>query len=59
MIGEFIGARQGLGYLIIYGSQVFKLDWVIMSIFVLCCIAMALYGILNLVEKKCLRGRAK
>lgn len=59
VIGEFIGARQGLGYLIIYGSQVFKLDWVIMSIFVLCCIAMALYGILNLVEKKCLRGRAK
>ena len=32
VIGEFIGARQGLGYLIIYGSQVFKLDWVIMSI---------------------------
>lgn len=59
VIGEFIGARQGLGYLIIYGSQVFKLDWVIMSIFILCCIAMALYGILNLVEKKCLRGRAK
>ena len=26
VIGEFIGARQGLGYLIIYGSQVFKLD---------------------------------
>lgn len=28
IIGEFIGAKQGLGYLIIYGSQVFKLDWV-------------------------------
>lgn len=26
IIGEFIGARQGLGYLIIYSSQVFKLD---------------------------------
>ena len=25
VIGEFIGARKGLGYLIIYGSQVFKL----------------------------------
>lgn len=32
IIGEFIASRQGLGYLIIYGSQVFKLDWVIMSI---------------------------
>ena len=24
IIGEFIGARQGLGYLIIYGSQTFQ-----------------------------------
>ncbi len=59
VIGEFIGARQGLGYLIIYGSQVFKLDWVIMSIVILCIIAMVLYSILNLVEKRCLRGRIK
>lgn len=51
IIGEFIGARQGLGYLIIYGSQVFKLDWVIMSIVILCILAMALYGILNCLEK--------
>ena len=59
VIGEFIGARQGLGYLIIYGSQVFKLDWVIMSIVILCIIAMILYSILSVVEKKCLRGRIK
>lgn len=52
VIGEFIGARQGLGYLIMYGSQVFKLDWVIMSIVILCIIAMLLYGILNRIEKK-------
>lgn len=58
VIGEFIGARRGLGYLIIYGSQVFKLDWVIMSIVILCIIAMVLYGILNLVEKRC-RGEGK
>ena len=57
VIGEFIGARQGLGYLIIYGSQVFKLDWVIMSIVVLCVIAMVLYGILNFIGRKCLKGR--
>ena len=24
IIGEFIASRQGLGYLIIYGSQVFR-----------------------------------
>ena len=51
IIGEFIGARQGLGYLIIYGSQTFKLTWVLMSIILLCIIAMILYGILNLMEK--------
>lgn len=59
VIGEFIGARQGLGYLIIYGSQVFKLDWVILSIVILCMIAMILYSILNLVEKKGQRGSIK
>lgn len=51
IIGEFIASRQGLGYLIIYGSQVFKLDWVLMSILVLCVIAMALYGIIGLIQK--------
>lgn len=55
VIGEFIGARQGLGYLIIYGSQVFKLDWVIMSIVILCIIAVLLYGALHLLEKRCLK----
>jgi NitT/TauT family transport system permease protein len=51
IIGEFIGAKQGLGYLIIYGSQVFKLDWVIMAIAILCVMAMGLYSLINLLEK--------
>ena len=51
VIGEFIGARMGLGYLIIYGSQVFKLDWVIMSIVILCMIAMGLYALIGAAEK--------
>ncbi len=55
IIGEFIGARKGLGYLIIYGSQTFKLTWVLMSIAILCIIAMGLYGILNLAEKHYLK----
>ncbi len=52
IIGEFLAGRKGLGYLIIYGSQVFKLDMVILSIVILCVIAMVLYGLLNLLEKK-------
>lgn len=51
IIGEFIGARHGLGYLIIYGSQTFKLTWVLMSIVILCVIAMGLYAALDLIEK--------
>ena len=43
IFGEFLAARRGLGYLIIYGSQVFKLNMVITSIIILCIIAMGLY----------------
>lgn len=53
VIGEFLAARNGLGYLIIYGSQVFKLDWVLMSIVILCIIAILLYFIIQKIEKKC------
>ncbi|MCC8046735.1 MAG: ABC transporter permease [Clostridiales bacterium] len=55
VIGEFIGAREGLGYLIIYSSQIFKLDYLILSIVILCVIAVLLYGMLSLLEKKCSR----
>lgn len=52
IIGEFLAAKAGLGYLIIYGSQVFKLDWVIMSIVILCIVATGLYQLLSYFEKK-------
>lgn len=51
VIGEFIGSRFGLGYLIIYGSQVFQLDLVLMSIVLLCLMAMGLYQVINLLER--------
>ena len=50
VIGEFLAARRGLGYLIIYGSQVFKLDMVITSIIVLCVIALLLYQSVQIIE---------
>lgn len=53
IIGEFLAARNGLGYLIIYSSQVFKMDWLIMSIFLLCIMAMGLYAVIGAVEKVC------
>ncbi len=51
VIGEFLAARNGLGYLIIYASQVFKMDWLLMSIVLLCIMAIGLYALINFVEK--------
>lgn len=55
IIGEFLAARKGLGYLIIYGSQVFQLDLLIMSIIILCLIAMGLYQTIQILEKRYLK----
>ncbi len=51
VIGEMISSKEGLGYLIIYGTQVFKLDWVILSIIILCMIAFAFYLSMTGLEK--------
>lgn len=56
IIGEFLAARQGLGYLIIYGSQVFQLDMVILSIVILCIVAVLLYQCIQLLEKRLSRS---
>ena len=50
IIGEFLAARRGLGYLIIYGSQVFQLNMVITSIIVLCIIALGIYKSIQILE---------
>lgn len=52
IIGEFLAARRGLGYLIIYGSQVFQLDMVITSIIILCIIALVFYKSIQMIEHR-------
>ena len=51
VVGEFLSSRSGLGYLIMYGGQVFKLDLVMMGIFILSSIAFLMYGIVVIIEK--------
>ena len=51
IVGEFLVSRYGLGYLIVYGGQVFKLDLVMMGVFVLAFCAWIMYEILNIDEK--------
>lgn len=52
IIGEFLAARAGLGYLIIYGSQVYKLDWVMLSIVLLCVMAVIFYQFIGVLERR-------
>ena len=52
IIGEFLAANKGLGYLIIYGSQVFKMDLVVMSIVILCIVSAILYQGITVLEKR-------
>ncbi|NMA82962.1 MAG: ABC transporter permease [Epulopiscium sp.] len=57
IIGEFLVSKAGLGYLIVYGSQIFKLDWVMMSILILGIMAALLYQSIVWIEKKFLKWR--
>ncbi|MCQ2387800.1 MAG: ABC transporter permease [Clostridia bacterium] len=51
IMGEYLVSKAGLGYLIVYGGQVFKLDLVMASTIVLCILAGAMYAIVSLLEK--------
>lgn len=49
--GEFLVSKAGLGYLIVYGGQVFKLDLVMASVIILGIVAGIMYGFVMLLEK--------
>ena len=42
-MGEFLTSKAGIGYLILYGSQVFNLDLVMTGIFLLTIISIVMY----------------
>lgn len=51
IIGEYLSSKAGLGYLIVYGSQVFRLDLVMTSTVLLCVLASLMYFAVALLEK--------
>ena len=55
IMGEFLVSQSGLGYLIIYGTQVFNLDMVMSGIIILIIISFVLYKIITYIEKKLLK----
>ena len=57
IIGEFLAAREGLGYLIIYSSQVFRLDYLIAALIILCVIAFCLYQLIQKLEHQIRKSR--
>ena len=52
IMGEYLASKAGLGYLIVYGGQVFKLDLVMASTVILCVLAAIMYFIVAFVEKQ-------
>lgn len=52
IVGEFLVSKAGIGYLIVYGGQVFKLDIVMMSVMILAIISALMYKIISLIEER-------
>lgn len=57
IVGEFLVSKEGLGYLIMYGGQVFKLDLVMMGVLVLAICAFLMDFIVGRIGKIILKGR--
>ena len=51
IMGEYLVSKEGLGYLLVYGSQVFRLDLVMTCTVVLCALAGVMYALVALLEK--------
>lgn len=55
--GEFLVSKAGLGYLIVYGGQVFKLDLVMTSVIILGIVAGIMYALVLMLEKVILKSK--
>ena len=59
IMGEYLVSRAGLGYLIVYGGQVFKLDLVMASTVVLCVLATLMYVLVAALEKAIIKYKTE
>lgn len=57
IVGEFIVSRAGIGYLIVYGSQVFRMDLVMTSVFILAILAALMYQGVAFLERRLMKWR--
>ncbi|MUT65361.1 ABC transporter permease [Paenibacillus sp. NEAU-GSW1] len=56
IVGEFLVAKLGLGYLIIYGFQVFNFTLVLSSLLVIAAVATVMYQLVAALERKLTNG---
>lgn len=59
IVGEFLVSKAGLGYLIVYGGQVFKLDLVMTSVVILGIAAAIMYQGVVLLERLILKRNTR
>ena len=57
IMGEYLVSKEGLGYLIVYGGYIFKLDLVMTAIFILCILAGLMYFAVATLEKYAYKKR--
>lgn len=55
--GEFLVSKAGLGYLIVYGGQVFQLDLVMTSVIILAIVAAIMYQSVVILGKIVIKGQ--
>ncbi|MGG1678018.1 ABC transporter permease [Neobacillus sp. NRS-1170] len=55
IVGEFLVSTKGLGYMIIYGFQVFNFTLVFLSLLVIALFATVMYQLVDLLEKKLIK----
>ena len=52
IIGEFLSAKAGLGYLITYASQTFEMTKLMSALIILCLLSWILYQGVTILEKR-------
>lgn len=57
--GEFLVSKAGLGYLIVYGGQVFQLDLVMTGVIILAIMAAVIYEAIILLERLVIKKMSK
>ncbi|MGN0973799.1 MAG: ABC transporter permease [Bacilli bacterium] len=56
IMGEFLVSKEGIGYIIMYGSQIFNLNLVITGTIILCVVATIMYCLITFIEKRLVKN---